>query len=270
MVKKFKNNIMKKMLSAYVWAWKNYEAGHESLKRLRKFYPDSDIFINVDYDGDIENYKKISDEMGATFSVNNFQVGYCGDFGDVKVGKECWTREETFEWIRGLYEACKKTDSKYMIILEEDNFITKPITLLNTDFSMAIIANINYITGAPRPNHIPNEFMIYSHNLGGVAYAPGYGAGGGCIFKPDEFAKSWEKCKDNLWNDYDTLRNINKIIGWEDFIVQFIMMIGGHEITQNFLHGIPQEDPNWFSGKNFMGQDYETVLGLKDHTIIKL
>jgi hypothetical protein len=261
---------MKKIISAYVWAWRNYESGEKSIKSLHRHYPDADIFINVDYEGDVENYKKVAERNNATLTINNFQVGYCGDFGDVIVGKECWTREETFEWIRGLYEACKKTDSKYMMILEEDNFIIRPLSILDRDFSMAIHANINYVTGQFRPNHIPNEFVLYSHNLGGTGYAPGYGAGGGCIFKPDEFVKSWEKCRNHLWRDYDYLRSINKIIGWEDFVVQFVMMIGGYEINENFWNAIPQEDPKWMDGKNFRGEDYDMICGLKDHTMIKL
>ena len=261
---------MKKIISAYLWAWKNYESGEKVIDSLKKYYSDCDIFINVDFEGDFENYKKIAEKNNAYISKNKFQVGYCGDHGDVKVGKECWSREETFEWIRGLYEACKKCVSKYMIILEEDNFILNPISLLNTEFSMAIHASIPSAAGNYRPNYLPNEFMMYSYNLGGIATAPGYGAGGGCIFKPDEFVKAWEKAKDPLWRDYDSLKRINKIIGWQDFVVQFVMMIGGYEITQNFHAAQPWEDPNWLGGKNYMGEDYEMVCGLKDHTIIKL
>jgi hypothetical protein len=257
-----------KIISAYVWAWRNYESGETAIKSLKRFYSDADIFINVDYEGDIESYKKIAEKYNAELTINNFQVGYCGDFGDVLVGKECWTREETFEWIRGLYEACKKCKSKYMLILEEDNFIINPVSLLNTEFSMAIHASIPSAAGNLRPNSLPNEFMIYSDQMGGIASSPGYGAGGGCIFKPDEFIKSWEKCKDKLWNDYDSLKQVSKIIGWQDFIIQFVMMIGGYEISQNFHAAQPWEDPNWLVGKNYMGEDYEMVCGLKDHTVI--
>ena len=259
---------MKKIISAYVWAWKNYESGEKSINSLQRYYPDADIFINVDYEGDIENYKKVAERNGAKLTINKFQVGYCGDFGNIKLGKECWSKEETFEWIRGLYEACKKCTTKYMIILEEDDFILNPIGLLNTDFSMAVHASMPSAAGNHRPNYLPNEFMMYSYELGGISTTPGYGAGGGCIFKPDQFVKSWEKCKDNLWNDYDALKRINKIIGWQDFIVQFVMMIGGYEITQNFHAAQPWEDPNWLNGKNYMGQDYELVCGLKDHTLL--
>lgn len=253
---------MNKILSAYLWAWKNYESGETSIKSLKKYYPDADIFINVDYEGDFENYKILAKKYNAVLTRNNFQVGYCGDFGNVKVGKECWYREETFEWIRGLYEACKKCTTKYMIILEEDDFILKPLTILQSDFSMAIHPTDPSPIGVYRANHLPNEFMMYSYELGGTSSAPGYGAGGGCIFKPDEFVKSWEKAKDYLWRDYDSLKRINKIIGWQDFIVQFVMMIGGYEIIQNPYEAQPWEVENWY--------DFEIVCGIKDYTLIKV
>ena len=33
-------------------------------ENFKKFYPDVDLFINVDYDGDIENYTKVGEEIG--------------------------------------------------------------------------------------------------------------------------------------------------------------------------------------------------------------
>jgi len=77
---------MSKLVSGYLWAWTNYEAGLKSVNSLKKFYPNADIFINVDYDGDIANYTDICDKNGFTFSKNNFQLGYCGNFTGKDVG----------------------------------------------------------------------------------------------------------------------------------------------------------------------------------------
>ena len=43
---------MSKLVSAYLWAFRNYESGKVSVNSLKRFYPDADIFINVDYEGD--------------------------------------------------------------------------------------------------------------------------------------------------------------------------------------------------------------------------
>ena len=65
-----------------------------NLQTLRKFYPDADLFINVDYEGDVEGYQKVGEELGATVTRNKFQLGYCGNFGDRDIGYEHWTKEK--------------------------------------------------------------------------------------------------------------------------------------------------------------------------------
>ena len=253
---------MNKLVSGYLWAWKNWEAGSISVNKLKEYYPDADIFINVDYDGDVTNYEKICKESGFTFSRNNYQLGYCGNFKDVNVGRDCWDRESTFEWIRGIYEACLKTDSKYILLLEEDDFVLSKSSILETDFSMAIHPTAPSPTGWYRPNNIPNEYIIYISDNGGNPTSPGYAAGGGTFFNREEFIKAWETNKDSLWNDYDYLVSINKIIGWADYILQFIMQLGGYEIIQN-----DKLAEHWEVGDRW--NEFEIITGMKDIDIIR-
>ena len=58
--------VMSKLISGYWWAWREVEAGKKSAQTLRKFYPDADLFFNVDYEGDVEGYTKVGEELGAT------------------------------------------------------------------------------------------------------------------------------------------------------------------------------------------------------------
>ena len=157
---------MSKIISGYLWAWTEWEAGKKSMQTLKKFYPDADLFINVDYDGDIENYTKVGEEIGATVTRNNFQVGYPGNFGGRNIGYEHWTKEKAVEWLRGVYDACKKTDSKYMMLFEEDDFILDTISILNLDFSMAIHPTAPSPTGRMRANYIPQQYFdSVSHHI---------------------------------------------------------------------------------------------------------
>ena len=257
-------------LSAYLWAWTDVDAGTKAVKLLKKYHPDTDIFINVDFDGDLDGYTKLGEEVGATVTKHNFQVGYCGDFGGRVYGRSHWPKENTFEWIRGLYDACKKTDSKYMIILEEDIFLLRPLSMLDTEFSMLVHATAPSATGRWRENHVPRQFLEFSAKHGGVGTCPGYGAGGGCIFNREQFIKSWDKAKPLLWEVYEDFEKINKIIGWQDFIVQYVMMIGGYIIEQHYICAQEWEHPNWRTEPNYKGQPYEMIGGLKDHTEMKL
>lgn len=258
-----------KLLSVYLWAWANTEMGFKSLDLLKKYHPNSDIFINVDYDGSFEEYTEYGKSIGATVTRHNFQVGYCGDFNGRNYGRTHWPKENTFEWIRGLYNACKKTDSKYMMILEEDNFLLRPLSFLDTEFSMKVHASMPSAAGKYRPNILPKQFMDFSVKHGGVGTAPGYGAGGGCVFNREQFIKSWDKAKPLLDDVYDDFAKLNKIIGWQDFIVQYVMMIGGYEITQLTHAAQPWEEPNWKTADSYYGGSYEIVCNLTDITEIR-
>lgn len=254
---------MSKLVSGYLWAWKNTEAGLKSVNSLKKFYSDADIFINVDYEGDVETYKKICDENGFTFSRNNFQLGYCGDFGDVKTGRECWPIESCVEWMDKLIEACKKTDSIYIMLFEEDDFVLKPISILDYKFSIAIHPTNPSPIGWYRPNHIPSEFLSFIKKYNGDSDSPGYAAGGGTIFNREEMIDAWEFAKPILVENFDYLRSINKIIGWQDYLMQFIMQLKGYKVIQNDNLGeLWEVKDNW--------PQSEIITGFKDHTLITL
>jgi hypothetical protein len=255
---------MKKLISAYLWAWTNWKAGEKSLKSVRKWYPSSDLFINVDFEGDHDNYKLVANRINATYSSNDFQLGYCGNFGNVYVGYDCWSKESTLHWFDKLYNACKLTNSHYMILLEEDDFILNEISILNENFDMAVHPTNPSPTGVNRKNHIPNEFLQFSKSVGGTDKYIGYGAGGGTVFNREHFINAWDKVRNILFDNYDYLRDVNKIIGWEDFTFQYIMMLANYEnIIQNTKLG-----EHWEVNESW--NTFEIITGLKDHTKIEI
>lgn len=251
---------MNRKISGYLWAWTNTDRGRISLESLRKFYPDANLYVNVDFDGAVESYIEIGKEIDAKVTVNNFQLGYCGDFGNVNVGRSCWPKEYTFEWVRGIYEACKKDDAEYMMLLEEDDFILKEITIIQDKFSMAIHPTNPSPTGRYRPNGIPSFYNSFITKHGGKV-GIGYAAGGGVIFNREQFIKAWESKKELIWNNYDDLASASKIIGWADYILQFIMQLDGCDIIQN-----NQLCEDWEVSSIY---EFEIVTGLKDLEIIK-
>jgi len=253
---------MSRKISGYLWAFRNYQAGKVSLESLRKKYPDSNLYINVDEEGDHENYIKVAKELDATYSKNSFQLGYCGDFGDVNVGRGCWPKEYTFEWVRGIYEACIKDDAEYMMLLEEDDFILDNISLLGGEkFSMAIHPTNPSPTGRMRPNPIPKPFNDFILKNGGKLYN-GYAAGGGTIFNRARFIRSWKTNKDLIWENYDDLVKVSKIIGWADYILQFIMQLQGYTIIQN-----DRLAEHWEVGDRW--NEFEIITGMKDLELVK-
>ena len=253
---------MSKLISGYWWAWRETKAGKKSMQTLRKFYPDADLFINVDYEGDVEGYTKVGKELGATVTRNNFQLGYCGNFGDRDIGYEHWTKEKAVEWLRGVYEACKKTDSKYMMLFEEDDFILKPISILNEEFSMAIHPTAPSPTGRMRANAIPYQFKQYAEAVGGIGDSPGYASGGGTIFNRVQFIDSYERALDLYTKHFDEFCKTSKIYGWQDFLFQYIMQLAGYKIIQNPKLCELWEVPNF--------KEFEILTGCKQPELVKL
>ena len=54
------------------------------------------------------------------------------------------------------------------MLFEEDDFVLKPISILNEEFSMAIHPTAPSPTGRMRPNAIPHQFKEYAEAVGGI------------------------------------------------------------------------------------------------------
>jgi hypothetical protein len=258
-----------KLLNAYLWGYKKWEAADHCFRKFREFYGDADIFITVDCDGDYDNYKKIADKWNANIKKNPFQIGYPGNHQQHNVGRECWPKDNSILWCDNIYWACKQSDSKFMIILEEDSFILKPISILDKEFG---IAGFEYNT-----NTMP-EFLLYViKEVGGNTNIPlnifgnkGYGAGGGFIIDCQKWINSWEKFRPILELNYDMIAKQSKLIGWSDCLAQLVIMAGGFEVLQN-----PNHVQTWYGERpdlypNYTNwRDYEIADYIKDIEIIK-
>jgi hypothetical protein len=260
---------MGKLLNAYLWGYKNWEAAEHSFRKFREFYPDGDINISVDDGGDFENYTKVAEKYNAECYKNSFQIGYPGNFGNHKSDRECWPKDNALLWCDNIYWVCKKSDSKFMIILEEDSFVIKPISIIkNREFGIAVLEyNANIIT---------ENILYIIEQVGGNTDIPlnifgnkGYGASGGFIIDCQKWIKSWEKFRPILEFNYDTIASNDKLIGWPDSLAQFVIMVGGYDVIQNSQMVQP-----WFETselypycKNW--REYEIVDYLKDLEIIK-
>jgi hypothetical protein len=247
-------------LSAYLWGYKNTIAGNKTFELFRKIYQTEDLFCRVDIDGDIDTYKTISNKWNANFSINSIKVGYCGNFdaSNHNIGRLGWPKENAFEWLNGIYQACIKTNSTYMIILEEDVFILKPISIIKTNFGAAVVKN---------NNPIPPIILDFIKLVNGNTQNTTYGCCGGCIINVSDFIVGWDLCKDLLWKYYDTIFTQTKLIGWSDCILQVIIQCGGGDVVVNKKLVEP-----WMQKEGWISDDwrnYEIVNYLKDLEIIK-
>jgi len=244
---------MENNISAYLWGYQHYEAADNSFRKFKEFYPNSDIFVRVDNDGDYDNYEKVAKKYNADISKTEIKIGYPGNFNEKNIGRESWPKENTFEWLNGIYLACKKSTAKYMIILEEDVFLLKPISIINTDFGAAVIDS---------DNEMPNRIIDLIKSVDGNTLMTSYGCCGGCIINIKEFISNWETHKDVLWNDYDNILISTNLIGWSDCVLQVIMQMGGSSIVYN-----KQLVEPWMQTQGWISDDwrnYEIINYLKD------
>jgi len=261
---------MKKLLNAYLWGYKNSEAADHVFRKFREFYPDGDIYIKVDDGGDFEEYKKIAEKYHAECSKNAFKIGYPGNHQQHDVGRECWPMDNAILWCDNIYWACKKSDSKFMIILEEDTFILKPISIIkDNEFGISVFEyNTNQITGVLLNviEQVGGNTNI-EQNIFGLK---GYGAGGGFIIDCEKWIVSWEKFRHILELNYDKISPQSKLIGWSDCLAQLVIMAGGYSVVQNpqmvqtWYHERPDLYPNYTDWRDCEIADY-----VKDIEIIK-
>ena len=254
-------------IDAYLWGYKNWKAADVSFRKFREFYPSGQIFIKVDKGGEFMEYHDLAIKFGAYCSENPFRLGYPGNHGDHQVGRDCWPKDNTLLWLDNIYWTCKMSSAKHIIVLEEDTFILKPISILNQDFGIAVF---EYNT-----NTIPDNLLHMIELIGGNTDIPlgkwgkGYGAGGGFIINREQWINSYDFFRGVLELNYDNLVKMSKLIGWSDCVAQLVIMAGGHKVVMNpqlvqaWYHERPDLYPTYTDWR-----DYEIVDYIKDYTLI--
>lgn len=268
------------LLSVYLWTWKKWKEADVAFRKYREFYSDGEIYCRLDTDGgEEENFQKVCDIWGAKLSVNPIRVGRCGWMGHyegydddkIEIQRECWPMENAFTWMDGIYDACKDTTSKYMIIMEDDTYINKPITILNEEFGIAVA---EYNT-----NFLPDTLLKFVEVHGGDTDIPlnifgkkGYGGCGGFIINTEQFVEGWDKFKPILERDWELIRMNTHLIGWVDVISQLNFMVSGFKVVMNkqLIQTWYGERPDLFPTFTHW-KDYEIIDFLKDkETILSL
>jgi len=250
---------MNQLVSAYLWGYKNYEAGVKSIQTFKKFYPNSDVFVRIDTDGDLKNYKLGLESYDVDIKLQEYKLGYPGKFisSGHNAGREHWPYKNLYTWLKSIYDCCKTTNSKYMIILEEDVFILKPISIIEDEFGVAIVRNKNYF---------PERIIKFIQEVGGNTNTRGYGACGGAIISVEHFIKGFELAIPLLENQFEDISTHTILVGWSDMMLQVIIMCSGGSVVVNEQLIEPwMEEQKWISDN---WENYEIVNYLKDHTLI--
>ena len=269
----------KSILSGYLWAYDKPEAAEVTFKKFKEFYPDGNLQCTIDLGGKVEEFQKVCDKWGADMKVNPINVGRCGWMAHYEnyvengpqneLGRKCWPKENAFVWMDRLCEAAKNSNSKFMISMEDDTYILKPISILSEEFGIAVC---EYNT-----NVLSDSILNFLDKIGGNTNIPlnifgrkGYGACGGFIIDCEKFVESWSSFRDVLDYYWDDLVKQSHLIGWVDVLPQITIMAMGHNVVINnqLIQTWYGDRPDLFPGFTNW-KDYEIADFVKDVEIIK-
>jgi hypothetical protein len=100
-----------------------FESYKNSLGNVRKHYPTADIFIYMDsFRDDIEKYRKISDEHNCKFTIRESHIFYTNRTDSIEINEP-----KMIEVCYRLTHASENTSAEWMMILEDDVVVKRPI-----------------------------------------------------------------------------------------------------------------------------------------------
>ena len=202
-------------ISVFVPAYKQIRSLENSVSLLKDVYPDCDIHLSSDNGYDFTDFCK---KYAIDYRHYSNRLGY--PESEDRYG---WVKEKSLEFLTRLKVACEYLKNDFVILFEEDVLVTRKIGL-NHDFDIS-----GYVIG----NKIDKPILKYIEANGGNIEIDEFGAGGGCIFNRKKYLNSFEKAYELLDRDFDSLDSVSHQPGWPDFLICFVFMIGGYQLSHN-------------------------------------
>ena len=202
-------------LGFYMWAHSNVESVDYAFSELRKSYPSSELILSSDAGDDMTSLAEKHKAMHYIHGTNSH--GPC-HFSKNGGGRYGWTIKEARLWLDRLYEACKKMECDYVMLMEEDVLIKERFDFPKVD----IIMTPNF------KNRISSEGMKWVRDRGGLGNYCYYSAGGGSIIKRALFITAYEKHINSFTKEYERIyeASMNEGAigwGWNDSIICVLM-----------------------------------------------
>jgi hypothetical protein len=103
--------------------WKHLNSYKNTLYNVRKYYPNSDIFIFFDGNrDDLQEYLEVASNYNCIVSVRDTEVGYINRFSNMEENIP-----KMLEWTDRIKSACESSDSEWAMLLEDDVLIKRTI-----------------------------------------------------------------------------------------------------------------------------------------------
>lgn len=103
--------------------WKYPKSYKNTLDNVRKYYPDSDIFVFFDGSrDDLKEYLEVAEEYNCIVSVRSNELGFISRSDSIKTNLP-----KQLEWVDRIKSACEASESEWVMLLEDDVLIKKEI-----------------------------------------------------------------------------------------------------------------------------------------------
>ena len=202
-------------ISVFIPAYSQIKSLEFSIPLLKEVYPECDIHLCSDNGYD---FTEFCQKYDIDYKYYDNRLGY-----PAGVDRYGWTKEKSLQFLQRIKLACEYLKNDFVILFEEDVLVTKKINL-DTNFDIS-----GYIIG----NNIPHSILDYISYHGGNTSVGEYGAGGGCVFNRKKYIESFDKSYSLLESDFDRLFEQSFLLGWPDFLICFVFMIGGYNLSEN-------------------------------------
>ncbi len=242
--------------SVYYQVYNNLELTTKVLSQFRKVYQHVHIRLLCDKGVD---YSELSNLMNCEYIYSNYHMGLWGQcHQDVLSRKHCygWNKEEGLEHINRWYSFAKSVNTKYILMMEDDIYISKLISIVNTDFIFTQVIpgnqlndDIKLICNRFNPNHTLDK----------------YGCCGGHFINRELYIECVNKSIKFIENNYDKMVVASKQIGWPDTINNLVFNLCGYTGIENVDYHEGFDNPenkaifHDYKGRNEKWQIYNTI-----------
>lgn len=186
------------------------------MDNIRKFYPDSSYIVLVDKG---KNYYDLATKYNA-------EILYCQKKNSYPSQPHGYQKDQVLEFLQRMYIGCLRCVEDYVMLVEEDVYLVKPVTLPEN----TIVAGFNTTIGNDYPQRFVDLITSWS---GKEPEYKKYGACGGTIFHRLTFIDNYDTMCTFIRKNLDEIFTYYPTAGWIDCFMSYLFQVIGHPYTPN-------------------------------------
>jgi hypothetical protein len=186
------------------------------MQNIRQHYPDSSYIVLVDKGAD---YHPLATKY-------NTEILHCQKYNGYPVQPYGYQPKQVMEFLERMWIGCIRCSEDYVMMVEEDVVVLKPITIPEG----TIVMGYNTIDG----NDYPPEFIkMIESSCGREPNFKKYGSCGGTIFHRETFLDYFPMYMDFVDNQLSHVLKYYPTAGWIDCFMTYLFQLGGLDYTPN-------------------------------------